>query len=97
MTISWIPIYLEFYLTPNAEWSNIHDFKGCYQIDAALNLPNTMIMLQAICITIYTLSEIIYSIVICRLFISNILKLSMYCNVLPVDPVKFIDNYSSYI
>ena len=88
MTILWIPMYLDFFVTPKAEWSNINSFDSCYQIDARLNAPKEMKIIQAICIAIYTLSEIIYTIVICRLFISNILRLSMYCKVLPTDPVK---------
>ena len=85
-----MPAYLDFFLSPNEQWPDITSFKTCFQIDAAVNTPAPLVILQAICITIYTLSEIIYSIVICRLFIGNILRLTVYCDLLPPDPVKFI-------
>ena len=38
--------------------------------------------------TIYTLNDIIYSIVILRLFVSNVLKVANLCNRLPQNVVK---------
>ena len=67
----------------------INSFQNCSDIIDSLKTER-MIRIRAIVIIIYSLTEIIYSIVILRLFVSNGLKLSLWCKLLPIDAMNSV-------
>ena len=72
-------------------WSDCATLSDSYKSD-------TLRMVQLIAISIYSINEIIYSIVVIRLFVSNILKLSIYCreNMRP-DHVGFVSLFKESV
>ena len=58
--------------------SMLTDFESCGDLSDTFK-TRTARMVQLIAISVYSINEIIYSIVVIRIFVSNILKLSIYC------------------
>ena len=79
----------------NADWSTIHSFQSCGDIADALKTKEINII-RGISVAIYSITEFIYSIVILRLFVSNVLKLSLFCQVSPINAVKIILSFSMF-
>ena len=83
-----------FITSSTANWSTITSFQSCSDVFAATK-SKTANTVQGIAIGIYTLSELIYSIVIMRLFVDNIFKLSLFCKTQPLkESVKRTRNKS---
>ena len=81
MVLVSIPAFKSVASLP-ASTANITSFAQCSAIAEQYNTAPIQ-YIRAAAIGIYTLAELIYSIVILRLFVSNILKLSIFCKTLP--------------
>lgn len=77
MGLGGIPA-MKYVSNMNNDHSMIASFDDCDSLSATFKSP-TLRMVQLIAISVYSINEIIYSIVVIRIFVSNILKLSIYC------------------
>ena len=82
MLLLSVPV-LKFVASPAASKANIMSFTECSAIAETFETP-PIVIIRSAALAIYTLAELIYSIVILRLFVSNILKLSIFCKTLPI-------------
>ena len=73
----------KFVLSPAADKANITSYTVCSDVAQSFATP-TINIIRSIAIALYLLSEMLYSITILRLFVSNILKLTIFCK----EPVK---------
>eukprot|EP01084_Bolivina_argentea_P157032 273647_1 len=67
-----------FVTDSNNDWSMINTFDDCRSL-THLYQTETIQIVQFSSLTLYSLTEIVYAIVIIRLFVSNIMKLSVFC------------------
>ena len=99
MLLATIPAY-KYFVTPNPEWSTtITSFASCSKIVDETE-TKTYRMMKIASLGIYTLSEMLYSIVILRMFVANVLRLSIFCQTSSLEqqqPVKSITDCSHCI
>lgn len=74
---------LNYLISSETDWSTISSFEACSDVAKATK-SKRMDMIQGIAVSIYTVSELIYSLVILRLFVGNILKFTLFCQTLPI-------------